>query len=304
MITQTTIFITVLLAILLFIVPKRYFLLPFILAACFVPADQRIIIMDLDFTPLRILVVVGFLRIILRGEQLRFKWNRFDKLVLAWAICGAIVYILQWRDMRALIYKCGVLFDVIGLYWLFRISISCWDDIVSAAKIFAICSIALAIFVGIEWVTGQNPFEVLGRVTTRVREGRYRCQASFPHSIMLGLFWTTLVPVFFGCIKKAKRQKWLYWLAIITCLFITASTASSTPLLTLLAVLCLLLFFRFRTYGRQLVWMGIGSAVVLHIVMKAPVWHLISRINVIGGCLLYTSPSPRDVEESRMPSSA
>ena len=23
-----------------------------------------------------------------------------------------------------------------------------------------------------------------------------------------------------------------------------------------------------------------------------------------GGCLLYTSPSPRDVEESRMPSSA
>ena len=25
---------------------------------------------------------------------------------------------------------------------------------------------------------------------------------------------------------------------------------------------------------------------------------------LIGGCLLYTSPSPRDVEESRMPSSA
>ena len=24
----------------------------------------------------------------------------------------------------------------------------------------------------------------------------------------------------------------------------------------------------------------------------------------LGGCLLYTSPSPRDVEESRMPSSA
>ena len=24
----------------------------------------------------------------------------------------------------------------------------------------------------------------------------------------------------------------------------------------------------------------------------------------VGGCLLYTSPSPRDVEESRMPSSA
>ena len=28
------------------------------------------------------------------------------------------------------------------------------------------------------------------------------------------------------------------------------------------------------------------------------------RLEVGGGCLLYTSPSPRDVEESRMPSSA
>ena len=29
-----------------------------------------------------------------------------------------------------------------------------------------------------------------------------------------------------------------------------------------------------------------------------------SRIAFDGSCLLYTSPSPRDVEESRMPSSA
>ena len=135
-----------------------------------------------------------------------FKWNRFDKLVLAWVISGAIVYILQWRDMRALIYKSGVLFDFIGLYWLFRISVICWDDIVSAAKIFAVCSVVLAIFVGIEWVTGQNPFEMLGRVTTRVREGRYRCQASFPHSIMLGLFWATLVPLFIGFAPQDKHN--------------------------------------------------------------------------------------------------
>ena len=29
-----------------------------------------------------------------------------------------------------------------------------------------------------------------------------------------------------------------------------------------------------------------------------------ARAAMIRGCLLYTSPSPRDVEESRMPSSA
>jgi len=32
--------------------------------------------------------------------------------------------------------------------------------------------------------------------------------------------------------------------------------------------------------------------------------ELVAPIARITGCLLYTSPSPRDVEESRMPSSA
>ena len=50
-------------------------------------------------------------------------------------------------------------------------------------------------------------------------------------------------------------------------------------------------------------------------VRKNPYWHLsveagcwrctvYNRMYHPRGCLLYTSPSPRDVEESRMPSSA
>ncbi len=282
MIYQTTILITVLLAVQLFIVPRKYFLLPFILAACFVPADQRVIIFDLDFTPLRMLVLTGFLRTVLRGEQLTFKWNRFDKLVLTWAICGALIYIIQWADMRALIYKCGVLFDVIGLYWLFRINISSWDDVKSVSKIFAVCSLALAVLVGLEWATGTNPFAVLGRVRTIVREGRYRCQASFPHSIMLGLFWATLMPLFIGFAGQNKN-KLLFWSAVAASIFIVAATASSTPILTLLIVLVLLRGYKWRQYTASAGWGILASLIALHIVMKAPVWHLISRINVIGG---------------------
>jgi hypothetical protein len=282
MIYQTTILITVLLAILLFVVPKKYFLLPFILCACFVPADQRVIIFDLDFTPLRVLVLVGFFRVILRGERLTFKWNRFDKLVLVWAICGALIYIIQWTDMRALIYKCGVLFDVIGLYWLFRINISSWGDIKLATKVFAVCSLVLAVLVGLEWATGKNPFAILGRVGTVVREGRYRCQASFPHSIMLGLFWATLVPLFIGFARQDK-SKLLLWSAVAASIFIAGATASSTPILTLLIVLIILCAYRWRKYMVCAGWGLFASLVALHIVMKAPVWHLISRIGVVGG---------------------
>ncbi|HUU18181.1 MAG TPA: hypothetical protein VMW72_13615 [Sedimentisphaerales bacterium] len=282
MINQATVVITVFLGILTFVVPKKFFLLPFILAACFVPADQRVIIFDLDFTPLRILVLVGFFRTILQGERLTFKWNHFDKLVLVWAICGAVIYIIQWADMRALVYKCGVLFDVIGLYWLFRINISSWGDIRLAITVFAVCSLGLAVLVGLEWATGKNPFVVLGRVETVVREGRYRCQASFPHAIMLGLFWATLVPLFIGFARKDK-SKLLLWSAVGASAFIAAATASSTPILTLLIVPVLLCGYRWREYTACAGWGLFASLVALHIVMQAPVWHLISRIGVVGG---------------------
>jgi hypothetical protein len=282
MISQATVLITVFLGILTFVVPKKYFLLPFILAACFVPADQRLIILDLDFTPLRMLVLAGFFRTILWGERLTFKWNGFDKLVLAWAICGAVIYLIQWAHMRALIYKCGVLFDVIGLYWLFRININSWGDIKLVSKIFAICSLVLAVFVGLEWATGTNPFAILGRVGTALREGRYRCQASFPHSIMLGLFWATMVPLFVGFARQDK-SKLLFWLAVAASVFITAATASSTPILTLLIVLIILCAYRWRRYTACAGWGLFASLIALHIVMQAPVWHLISRIGVVGG---------------------
>ena len=37
---------------------------------------------------------------------------------------------------------------------------------------------------------------------------------------------------------------------------------------------------------------------------KSTILRMIAGLEEINSCLLYTSPSPRDVEESRMPSSA
>jgi len=273
---------TVLLTFLLFLVPKRYFLLPFILTACFIPADQRIIIFDLDFTPLRILIVVGVLRMLLRGELRSISWNRFDKLVLSWALVGAFVYIMQWRDMRALIYKCGVLFDIIGLYWLYRQHIRSWHDIVFPFKVFAICCLVLLPLVAYESTTGTNPFAVFGRATTAIREGEYRSEASFPHSIMLGLFWATIWPIFVA-LSRLERHKFLYWSAAAGSIFIIFATRSSTPIITWLIVLVVLCGYRWRQYVGCASWGLFGSLIALHTVMEAPVWHLISRVRFIGG---------------------
>ena len=46
-------------------------------------------------------------------------------------------------------------------------------------------------------------------------------------------------------------------------------------------------------------WIKIDTGLRSH----EKIWDLADELN-IDTCLLYTSPSPRDVEESRMPSSA
>lgn len=286
MMAEETIVITILLLILILVMPRKYFLVPFVVTACFIPADQRIIIFGLDFTPLRILIVVGVLRLCLRGELRAIKLNRFDKILLAWAFCGAVIYVLQWLDMRALIYKCGVLFDVLGLYWLFRQNIQSWDDIRFVFAFFALCALGMLPFVVLERATGKNPFSILGRVYTATRVSGYRCQASFPHSIMLGLFWATLVPVFVG-LGLAQQRKFLYWVACAAGVFMVLATNSSTPIGTLIVILLLLPLFRYRAYGRQIAYAVCGMVVGLHLVMKAPVWHLICRVCLISGSTGY-----------------
>lgn len=282
MISELTILVTLLLAVLTIAVPRKYFLIPYIVAACFVPRDQRIIIMSLDFTVLRILVVVGVLRIWLRSEHRVIRWNIFDKVLLAWAIYSAAIYIIRWADMRALVYKSGVLFDIIGMYWLFRERIRSWGDIKFVILVFAISVVFTAPLIAFEFVTGQNPFVILGKATTDIREGRFRCQGPFPHSIILGVFWATLVPLFIG-LARTEKKKILYLAAASASVFIVVASASSTPVGVLGVVLAVTCAFKFRRFSRHAVLGFFLSLVVLHITMKAPVWHLLSRINMVGG---------------------
>lgn len=283
MITSPTIIIACVLTVLAISLPRKFFLAPYILCICFVPADQRILIMDLDFTALRILIAAGVVRILLRSEQRNIAWNNFDKLLLGWAMYGAAVHVIRESDMRVLVYNSGRLFDIIGLYWLFRQSIRSWSDINPILKLFAVCAILMVPLVAIELTTGQNPFLYLGRVHTAVRESGYRCQASFPHSIIFGVFWANLIPIFLGC-AIAERRRFLYWLAIAAVVFMVIATRSSTPYGTLAINLVLLLvLFRYRHYGRYIALGLCGLTAAVHVVMNAPVWHLLARINIVGG---------------------
>jgi hypothetical protein len=285
-ITPPTLLITIALVFLIFAVSRQHLLAPFVIAACFVPAEQNAYILGLHFYVLRILILAGVLRIFLMNEYRPIKWSVFDKLVYAWALCGAVIYFLLRLDMGAVIYKSGVLMDVLGMYWITRQAIRSWDDLKDVCGLFAMCAIVLVPFVALEWSTGSNPFHVLGRVYTAIRLGEFRCQASFPHAIIFGTFWVCLVPLFVAMAMTSSHRV-LYGSAVAACVFMAAASNSSTPVGGLGAVLAFLAVFRWRRYGRHMAIAFFGTLTALHLSMKAPVWHLLSRVRIIGGSTGY-----------------
>ena len=282
LINEITLILAVALALAVFIMPRKFFLLPFILAACFVPADQRIIIMELDFTVLRIVILAGIIRLVLYGETVPMRLTRFDYLILAWGLVGSIVMTIRWLDAEHAINRLGFLFDLVGLYWIGRQKLRSWDDLRATLRLLAWCGILLAPLVALEWLQGENPFTFLGRVATTIREGRYRCQAAFPHAIMLGLFWATLAPLFVGMFRTEARRGLYFW-ATAAAIFMVGATASSTPVATLLEILLLLLLFTYRQHGKAIAWLTVFMLVMLHLIREKPVWNLVSRVNLVGG---------------------
>src|SRR5262245_36568186 len=68
------------------VVPRRYACWPMIVIACFVGVAQRLVVGGLDFNFLRILVIAGALRILVRNESSGVRWGRLDTLLIWFAV--------------------------------------------------------------------------------------------------------------------------------------------------------------------------------------------------------------------------
>jgi hypothetical protein len=98
----------------------------------------------------------------------------------------------------------------------------------------------------------------------------------------MGLFWATLVPLFVGFARQ-RPPGLLFWGAIAASVFMVMGTSSSTPVLTLAGVAALLVVYRWRQNTPSAAWAVLAMLVGLHLVMKAPVWHLLARVSVVSG---------------------
>jgi len=277
------------LGLIMLLVPRRWALLPMFVMACFISSVQKIVLFSLDFDFLRIMVLFGVLRIISRREFKRFIWRPCDKIIVLWTLCGTIIYTLQQENISALANKLGSTMTILGVYFVARCLIRDWWDL----KTFLLGSIVtcgiVMFFFGIEANTGRNMFSIFGGIPeiTVVRQGRLRCQGAFPHPIIAGNFWAVMWPLYVAMWWDGYKGKIWAALGTIAVWFIVFACASSTPVMGLISGIIGGAMFVMRRQMRMVRWGTALSLIALHFVMKAPVWHLISRVSAVGGSTGY-----------------
>jgi hypothetical protein len=281
---------------LILFVPRKRVIVPFLAAALLIPMDQVLVLGPFHFPMLRLLIALCWVPMLLRntpGERIfSGGFNGLDKAVILWTSFTAIATVALWQDTAALNNQAGLLYTVFGLYFVLRSLIRDEEDVQRAIRALAYVSAVIALIMAVEQIIHHNPYALLGgsrawtRETLMVREGGLRSLGPFQHPILAGVFGAVSLPLFVGLWRKGGNTRTAI-VGMVASTIITLTSESSTPLLAYAGGIFALCVWPLRRQMRVVRWGLVTALIGLHLVMKAPVWALIARIDLTGGSSSY-----------------
>jgi hypothetical protein len=278
--------------------PRKRSLAVFVAASILIPIDQVLVIAGMHFPMLRVLIFFGIVRLLREKMFLRHQIfsggiNKIDFTLVLFTIFTGIAGVLLFRESGALVFQLGTIYTVFGVYFLLRFLLRSREDVVAMVRTLAYIAVVIAVVMTWEIVTGHNPYAMLGGARSSFyaqlmeRDDRFRALGCFGHPILAGTFGATMVPLFVLLWREGRKHRTLAIAGIVAATVITLTSNSSTPVMAYAAGIIALLMWPMRNSMRMIRWGVLITIVGLHIVMKAPVWHLISRIDISGGSSSY-----------------
>ena len=266
------------------VVPRRHAMIMILACGSFMAVGQRLVIGGLDFNFMRLMVIFGWTRLILRQEFLGFRWNRMDLCFLAISFLEFVTS-LTVLGLPGMTWRLGMLFESLGVYFMARILIRDLNDVRALIFDLAVISIPIALIFLIERSTARNLFAVFGGVPeiTAMRGGKLRCQGAYSHPILAGCYWAAVFPLLATQIFSKGSARILAILGMLSSLLIIACCASSTPITGLLAGVVGLAMIPLRKWMKWVRRFAYVSLIALHFMKKSPIWHLIARTDFVGG---------------------
>jgi hypothetical protein len=264
--------------------PRRLAPIALLLGALYMTRDQIIMVGPAHFTVIQILITVGMIRVLARGERIAGGLNNMDRFLILWAIWmyGSSAF----HAPGAWVFRAGVMWTNLGSYFLLRIFIQNDEDVKSIFKVLFILMVPAAMLMILEKFHGKDYIAAFGGVSVvpNFREGHFRAQGAFAHAILAGAAGA-------GCFPMAlyfwKSHRKFSLLGLFGAGGIIFASTSSGPVMMLIFSICGLLFWKIRRNLRAFRWFMLIAIIVLDMIMKAPVYFLMARIDISGGSTGY-----------------
>jgi hypothetical protein len=285
--------------ILIVILRRRRAIVPLLTIGILVPMDQIVVLGGLHFPMLRVLALFGFVRIfwakfVQKEKIFSGGVNGIDVAMIVLTVFTALDGVLLFQVWGAVVYQLGKLYTAFGVYFLLRFLVRDEEDVKSVLRSLAFVTIVVAGFMLYERVTGQNLFYAsLGGAEAKMygmaleRGEIFRATGCFGHPNLAGAYGGFVFPLFVAWWWKVRRERKFAVLGVLAAAVIPFTTGSSTALFALLAALLALALWPLRRRMRILRWAIASTLISLHLVMKAPVWHWISRVHLAEGSSSY-----------------
>jgi hypothetical protein len=269
---------------LVFLLPRNRVAIPFLVFTFLTPLSQQVFVGGVHLFAQRLVTVCGLVRYLLGSKRLTGGFNRLDKLFLLWAVCRAGAFVLLFHEGGAVVNQAGFLIDAIGGYLFVRYLIRDESDIRLVARVLVVIAFVMAACMLYEHVAKANVFSLLfgGQIAPHVRNGKIRSHGVFLQEILASAFGGTLPPLFLW-LCRGGRSKIGALVGVVSSAVITVTSSSSTGVSAFIVGVVALLLWPLRKHMRPIRWGIVAAIAGLAMVMKAPVWYIIARVDFAGG---------------------
>lgn len=269
-------------ALALLMVPRKWAVVPLLVGCTYMTLGQGIEIGGISLPVYRMLLLVGVIRVVIRGEGIRGGFNAVDKMMMAWGAWMMFASFFHDPERSGPITIAGQVFNLTLIYFLVRIWCSDLEEVSHVIVIVALLLVPIAIEMVMEKVSGKNLFSVFGGVPedTLRREGKLRAQGPFRHPILAGTVGATCIPLFVGIMARYRMAAIT---GIVAGVVMVLASASSGPVMSFIFGIAGLACWRYRHLLPKFKIAAVIMYLALMVVMERPPYYLISKIDISGG---------------------
>lgn len=271
-------------AIALMTAPRKWAIIPLLMGVIYITHGQFVELGSIKLPVFRMLLTVGLIRIIVRGEGPAGGFGTVDKLMLAMG--GWLFFASFFHESDAIgagpVFITGKIAEIGLCYFLVRSFCQDLDDYSSIMGVIAILLVPIALEMIQEKYSGVNLFsKIFGGVREEVvaRDEAFRARGPFRHAILAGTVGASLVPILIGL---WRRNPGAAKIGLIACFTMVFACSSSGPIISLGCAFIGLFLWKFRNLMGLVRWSIPFGCLFLQMVMEKPFWFIIGRLSIGG----------------------